>query len=36
MKIVFCTSGFDPFAESCNIVEIQYGMRCDEDDIERR
>ena len=27
---------YNPFAESCKIVEIQYGMRCDEDDIERR
>jgi len=27
---------YNPFKEPCKIVEIQYGMRCDEDDIERR
>ena len=26
----------NPFEEPCRIVEIQYGTRCDEDDIERR
>jgi cytidyltransferase-like protein len=26
----------NPFEEPCRIVEIQYGARCDEDDIERR
>jgi len=26
----------NPYEESCKIVEIQYGITCDEDDIERR
>ena len=26
----------NPFAEPCKLVEIQYGTRCDEEDIERR
>jgi cytidyltransferase-like protein len=26
----------NPYAEPCRIVEIQYGLRCDEQDIERR
>jgi hypothetical protein len=27
---------FNPYQESCKIVEIQYGVACVEEDIERR